>query len=391
MFDSIDLEAWLSYMIRHRRYFHSNPELSYQEKQTQAYILKELDSHPQLETKKIARTGVICDYNPKARGPLVALRADMDALPILEETGLPFASKNKGVMHACGHDAHMALLLGVIQYCVLEKPNLRLRFIFQPSEENNFNDPDGWSGAERIVREGGLEGVDFILGLHQRPDLKSNCIGLQKGVVMASALMFELVVHGKSAHAGAEPEKGIDAILVASDWVQSIQTIISRRISPRSTGVISVGTMEGGEIANVIADRVRMTGTIRTRDENTQQTILNEIQLLNASLESRHGAHLAWQILQNVPMTKNDSGLYRKIHEAMGDQMPATSIVDEVDMMAAEDFSFYGREKPSFFAFLGTGLAGKPYGLHHPKMEVDEKALLEGAKYFITAAEAVSK
>ncbi|NBB89495.1 MAG: amidohydrolase [Bacteroidetes bacterium] len=382
---------WLGYMVKHRRYFHQYPELSYQELETQKYISEELDRFSSISTKKIAKTGLIADYNLDKEGPLIAIRADMDALPIDEQTALPFKSVHSGKMHACGHDAHMAMLLGVIYYCEKYRPNLRLRFIFQPSEENNYADPQGWSGAERVVREGGLENVDIVLGVHQRPDLPSGLIGLHPGVVMASALMFELVVIGKSSHAGAAPEKGIDAILVASDWVQSIQSIISRRISPRSTGVISVGTIEGGEIANVLSDRVRMTGTIRTRDENTQQSILKEIEVLNSSFESRYGAKLKWKVVQDVPMTRNDASLHDKIKSSIQDRMPDTSISEDVDMMAAEDFSFYSREKPSYFAFIGTGLKDKPYGLHHPKMQLDESALLVGATYFIHAADCLAK
>ncbi len=382
---------WLAYMVKHRRCFHQYPELSYQELETQKYISGELGRFSSISTRKIARTGLISDYNLNGKGPLIAIRADMDALPIDEQTGLPFKSVYPGIMHACGHDAHMAMLLGVIYYCEKYRPDLRLRFIFQPSEENNYADPQGWSGAERIVKEGGLENVDIVLGLHQRPDLPSGLIGLYPGVVMASALMFELIVIGKSAHAGAAPEKGIDAILVASDWVQSVQSIISRRISPRSTGVISVGTIEGGEIANVVSDRVRMTGTIRTRDEDAQQTILREIKLLNSSLESRYGAKLKWQVLQDVPMTRNDSSLHDKIKASIQDRMPDATISEDVDMMAAEDFSFYSREKPSYFAFVGTGVGDKAYGLHHPKMELDESALLVGATYFINAAECLAE
>jgi amidohydrolase len=381
---------WLTYMVKHRRYFHQYPELSYQELETQKYIYGELGRFSSISTKKIAKTGLISDYNLNGEGPLIAIRADMDALPIDEQTGLPFKSVYPGIMHACGHDAHMAMLLGVIYYCEKYRPDLRLRFIFQPSEENNYADPQGWSGAERVVREGGLENVDIVLGLHQRPDLPSGLIGLYPGVVMASALMFELIVLGKSAHAGAAPEKGIDAILVASDWVQSVQSIISRRISPRATGVISVGTIEGGEIANVVSDRVRMTGTIRTRDEDAQQTILREIKLLNSSLESRYGAKLKWQVLQDVPMTRNDSSLHDKVKVAIQDRMPETTISEDVDMMAAEDFSFYSRVKPSYFAFVGTGVGDKVYGLHHPKMQLDESALLVGATYFINAADSLA-
>lgn len=393
MFAKVDSTAWLEYMVRHRRHLHSQPELSYQEENTQAYILSELQSFPEIRVRKMARTGIVCDYNEGHSGPLIALRADMDALPITEETGLAFKSVAPGRMHACGHDAHMAILLGVIQFCAIQKPDLRLRFIFQPSEENNFNDPEGWSGAKRIVEEGGLDGVDVVLGLHQRPNLPSGAIGLQSGAVMAAAMMFELEILGKSAHAGAAPEKGIDSIVIASDWIQSVQTIISRRISPRSTGVISVGTINGGEIANVIADSVQMTGTIRAKDAETREQILREIRLLNKSLAHRHGCKVNWTILQDVPVTMNDEQLYDEIATAMRKEMPDRPLIKDVDMMAAEDFAFYGQKVPAFFGFLGTAKSAEEvqYGLHHPKMDIDESALIVGAKYFLTAAKAVSK
>ncbi|NBC24241.1 MAG: amidohydrolase [Bacteroidetes bacterium] len=388
----INNESWASYMIAKRRHFHAHPELSYQESHTQNYILSELNAYPDLNAEVIARTGIICDYNWGGKGPLIALRADMDALPIEEKTGLSFCSKYKGLMHACGHDSHMAILLGVIHYCVAQKPDVRLRFIFQPSEENNFNDEKGWSGAKRVVEEGGLEGVKAVLGLHQRPTLPSGSLGLQKGAVMAAAMMFELTVVGKSAHAGAEPEKGVDSILITSDWIQSIQSIVSRRISPRSTGVISVGTINGGEIANVIADSVRMTGTIRTRDAETRAQILREIHLLNTSMEQRYGCKLHWHIVQDVPLTVNDPHLHDVILRAVKKELPDSIIGSDVDMMAAEDFSFYGQQVPAFFCFLGTSKndSAHTYGLHHPKMDIDESALLNGAKYFLTAAKAIS-
>jgi amidohydrolase len=274
-----------------------------------------------------------------------------------------------------------------------EKDAGRFRFIFQPSEENNFNDDEGWSGAKRMVSEGALDGVDVTIGLHQRPDLPSGTLGLQSGTVMASADMFELIVHGKSSHAGAAPEKGIDAIVIASDWVQSLQTIISRRISPRSTGVISVGTIDGGQIANIIADRVRMTGTIRSRDAETRATILREVETLNRSLEQRYSAKLRWEVLQEVPLTHNSIAISSTITNAVKKELPMISILTDVDMMAAEDFSYYGMNSQAFFGFLGTGLPDGPaaYGLHHPKMDLDEDAMLVGVQFFVTAARALQK
>src|SRR6056297_85958 len=392
MFNKVDLASWQDYMKRHRRHLHSRPELSYKETETQKYIENELGLFSNIQVRRIARTGLICDYNMDQKGPLIALRADMDALPIQEETDLPFKSKYPNRMHACGHDAHMAILLGVIQFCAIQKPDLRLRFIFQPSEENNFNDPKGWSGAKRIVEEGGLKGVDVILGLHQRPNIPFGTLGLQTGAVMAAAMMFELEILGKSAHAGAEPEKGIDSILIASDWIQSVQSIISRRISPRSTGVISVGTIAGGEIANVIADQVKLTGTIRTKDPDTREIILKEIENINLSFEMRYGCSLKWKILQDVPLTHNDDNLTQIISTAIKKQMPDVEVLKNMDMMAAEDFSFYGQNIPAFFGFLGTAKTIKvsQYGLHHPKMDIDESAMIVGTKYFLQSAHAVS-
>lgn len=381
------------YILHWRRYFHQKPELSYEEYGTQKALLKELARFPNLQVKKLARTGIVADLNPNANGPLIAIRADMDALPMAEETDLPFRSEHPGVMHACGHDAHMAILLGTIRYLHDEKDAGRFRFIFQPSEENNFNDEEGWSGAQRMVSEGAIDGVDVTIGLHQRPDLPSGTLGLQPGTVMASADMFEMIVHGKSAHAGAAPEKGIDSIVIASDWVQGLQTIISRRISPRSTGVISVGTIEGGQIANIVADRVRMTGTIRSRDPETRATILREVETLNRSLEQRYSAKLRWEVIQEVPLTFNSPEISATISRAVQEGLPQVPVLTDVDMMAAEDFSYYGMQRPSFFGFLGTGLPDgpAPYGLHHPKMSLDENAMLVGVQFFVTAARALQK
>ncbi len=388
----INHSDWENYIVKHRRYFHQHPELSYQEVDTQQYIISELSSFSSISVQKIARTGLVCDYEGDTSRPLIALRADMDALPITESTNLPFSSIHEGRMHACGHDAHMAMLLGVMYYCEKNRPDLRLRFIFQPSEENNFNDKKGWSGAKRIIEEGGLKNVRAVIGLHQRPNFPSGTLGLQSGAVMAAAMMFELEIIGKSSHAGAEPEKGIDSILIASDWVQSIQSIISRRISPRATGVISVGTINGGEIANVIADQVKLTGTIRTKDPDTREIILKEIENINLSFEMRYGCSLKWKILQDVPLTHNDDNLTQIISTAIKKQMPDVEVLKNMDMMAAEDFSFYGQNIPAFFGFLGTAKTIKvsQYGLHHPKMDIDESAMIVGTKYFLQSAHAVS-
>jgi amidohydrolase len=375
-----------AYIIDTRRKLHEHPELSYQEYETQEFVHRELSALDGVTARKIAKTGILADLK-KGEGPCIALRADLDALPLQEETGLPFASKKDNIMHACGHDAHTAMLLGAARVLVDTSFQGTVRFLFQPSEENNFNDPDGWSGAERMINEGALDGVDAIIGMHQRPEIEAGTIGIQSGPVMASADMFQINVHGKSSHAGAAPEKGIDAIFIAGQLVSMIQSIPSRKISPKETAVISVGTIKGGQIANIIADKVEMTGTMRALQTEARSSMREELFRMFHHLGKMHKTEIEYIDLQNVPLTFNDAQLAQQVYSSACKLVEANQIRDDIHMLAAEDFAFYGQRTPAFFGFLGTRVKdGGVYGLHHPKMQLEESVLYLGSAFLSQVA-----
>lgn len=374
------------YIISRRRSLHENPELSYEEYETQQFVIDELEKMGGMHIRKIAKTGVIADIT-KGEGRCIALRADLDALPLQEETDLPFASKKPNVMHACGHDAHTAMLLGAAKLLKEASFTGKVRLIFQPSEENNFNDPEGWAGSERVINEGGLEGVDAIIGMHQRPEIEAGILGIQSGPVMASADMFQILVKGKSSHAGASPEKGIDAIYIAGQLLSMIQGIPFRKLSPKHTGVISIGTIHGGQIANIIADKVLMTGTMRALQTEAREKMLEEVKALCHHLGKMHSTEIEFTNLQQVPLVFNDSELTQGVFSSACKILPAHRISDTLDMMAAEDFSFFSQRVPSFFGFLGTRVEnGEVYGLHHPKMELNESVMHLGSAFLAQVA-----
>ena len=365
-----------AYLIHHRRWFHEFPELSYQEFNTQDKIISVLSEYPELTITKYARTGVVADLN-KGQGKCLAIRADMDALPLHEQTGLPYASKNEGVMHACGHDTHMAVLLTLIDVIHTLSPKIWVRFIFQPSEENNFNDPEGLSGAARMIKEGALAPVDSIIGFHQRPQKPAFHCSIMDGEVMASSDSFKIEVEGKSAHAGAAPHEGIDAILIAAEIIQFIQKIPSRWTAPEQPVVVSISTIQGGKLANIVADHVQMTGTIRTRNMRVRQKVLDQIQNIINGVSSVYHCKIYFKLEQSLPVTSNDPSLSQNLRAAAQKILPKEHICQQWGMMASEDFAFYGEKVPSCFIFFGTQPNGdEAFGLHHPKMRVNEDALL---------------
>jgi amidohydrolase len=238
-----------------------------------------------------------------------------------------------------------------------------------------------------MINEGALDGVDAIIGMHQRPEIEAGTIGIQSGPVMASADMFQINVHGKSSHAGAAPEKGIDAIFIAGQLVSMIQSIPSRKISPKETAVISVGTIKGGQIANIIADKVEMTGTMRALQTEARSSMREELFRMFHHLGKMHKTEIEYIDLQNVPLTFNDAQLAQQVYSSACKLVEANQIRDDIHMLAAEDFAFYGQRTPAFFGFLGTRVKdGGVYGLHHPKMQLEESVLYLGSAFLSQVA-----
>ncbi|MDX1811310.1 MAG: M20 family metallopeptidase, partial [Gammaproteobacteria bacterium] len=362
------------YISKIRREIHRHPELGYQEVNTAKIVARCLDELGVSYKTGVAKTGLLAEIS-QGDGPTILLRADMDALPVHEETGLSFQSQIAGVMHACGHDTHTEMLLGAIKLLKDEHFNGTLRFLFQPSEEGSYDDPEKLSGAQRAIREGVLSGIDAAIGLHQYPTLDTGKIAVTQGAIMAAADFFEIRIQGKSAHAGVCPEVGIDAIAIAAELIQSLNTIISRQVSPMDTAVLSICTIEGGSAPNVIADQVKLTGTLRAMQEVTHQKIRQAIQSRCDALATIHHTQIDVEYFYSVPVTRNDPTIQSVAFSSATKIVGEGLVVDDLSIMGGEDFGYIAQAIPSCFALLGTKVyEGEAFPLHSPRMCVNEDA-----------------
>ncbi len=361
-----------------RRDFHQYPELSFQEFRTADLIAKELKSMGLEPKPNIGKTGIIADLI-FGDGPMIALRADMDALPIQETSGLSFASKNDGIMHACGHDGHMAMLLATAKV-LTQKKNLyngKVRFIFQPAEE-------GGGGARYMIKDNCLEQVDEIYGMHVWNYQPVGEVGVKDGPVMAAADMFDIHIRGIGGH-GAAPQGTVDSIIVASHLIQSFQTIVSRNTNPLDSTVVSIGKINGGHNFNIIADEVTLSGTARAYTEKNRNLIKNRMHEIILGIEKTYNAKIAFNYKDGYPPTINHTDPTKKVLRAaqkvVGDRagLPYLS-------MGGEDFAYYLQKKPGCFFFVGSApnekaLFETPHHCSH--FDMDEKALLIGSSIYL--------
>ena len=357
-----------------RRDFHMHPELGFQEIRTAGIVAREL-AHLGLEVSTgIAGTGVIALLGGVKPGPVVLVRADMDALQIVEDTGAEYASQTKGTMHACGHDAHTAILLTVARLLNTHRKELNgtVKLIFQPAEE-------GMGGAEKMIESGVLENPrpDISLALHVWNELPVNYVGIAPGPVMAGAEIFQIKIIGKGGH-GAVPNLAIDPILAAAQIVNALQGIVARNVPPLQTAVVSVCTIHGGEMFNVIPPVVEMTGTIRTFDAGVRSTVLTRFEkTINATAEAM-GCHAEINIQRLTPTTINDPIVAARIQKTAQSLYPdAAVITSNYTTMGSEDFAFILEKIPGCFFFIGTANTEKELSAahHNPKFDIDETAL----------------
>jgi len=366
-------------LVKLRRELHQYPELCFKEFKTSERVARELAQLKVRVKKGIAKTGVVGLLEGKRGGKTVALRADMDALPILEQTNLPYKSKNPGVMHACGHDVHMTCIIGAAKILSAMKDDLNgnVKFIFQPSEEVHPG------GAKPMIQAGVLRNpnVSAIFGLHCDPSIPIGKIGVREGPFMAQADDFDIIIHGISGH-GARPHDGVDAIVVAAQVIQGLQTIASRKISPVEPVVISVGKIEGGNARNIICDRVILKGTARSLNQKVAKIIPQLLKEIAGGIARSAGAsteviyHTGYPVLVNPPKTTD---LARNTILSMFGEGSVYEIPKP--LMGAEDFAYYLQKVPGSFLRLGTRNPGKgaTYPWHHPKFNVDEDAIKIGA------------
>lgn len=364
------------YVIRMRRYFHQYPELGFKEFKTQETIESELRGIG-LSPKKMGGTGVVADIKGALPGKTVAVRADIDGLPIKEENDIEYASKNEGVMHACGHDAHIAMLLGLARLLVQNVQNMKgnVRLLFQPAEEA----PPG--GALSLIKEGALQGVDYIIGQHIDTTTQSGKVSVWYGPSMANADMFKVLLIGKGGH-GSEPHDTVDAIVMGSYFVVQLQTIVSRKINPLIPAVVSVGTFKAGYRDNVIAPRAELTGTVRTLDDATKMKVKEEIKRILDGICSSFGGSYEFQWEDGYPVLINDKDVTKVIEDAAAEVIGRENVLHPTPKMGGEDFAYYTKVIPGAYYFLGARNESKgiisPH--HSPTFNIDEDVLRLGVE-----------
>ncbi len=363
-----------------RRHVHSHPELSGQEYQTAAYISGVLSSCGFHVQEMVGKTGVVAELKGETppNQDVLAIRADMDALPIVEKTDLPFVSKSPGIMHACGHDAHTAVGLGtamVLAELVNSSEQLfpsTTRFLFQPAEETS-------QGAKWMIEDGVMQDVAAIFGLHVFPSIPAGVIGLRQGALTAAADDLEIVISGESGH-GARPHEAIDAIWIAAQVITQLQQSISRTINPLHPAVITIGQISGGRAPNVIADQVRLTGTVRSLHADTHALLPEWIERIATDVCHLHGATCTVNYRRRCTSVLNDPDLTQLVADCASEALGSDRIQWIADAsMGAEDFANYTSLAPGTMFRLGVGFAGRHnYSLHHPQFEIDETALIAG-------------
>ncbi|AGK53525.1 amidohydrolase [Bacillus sp. 1NLA3E] len=367
-----------SRLITIRRHLHQYPEVSKEEFETTKSIQKWLQEEGIDIRSTSLPTGVFADIEGEKPGPTVAIRADIDALPIEEQTGLPYASKIKGIMHACGHDFHTAAALGAAYLLKESQAELSgtVRLIFQPAEESG-------GGAEKVIKDGQLQEVEAIIGLHNKPDLPVGTIGLKEGPLMAAADRFVIKLRGKGSH-GALPQTGKDPIIAATQLITALQTIVSRTISPLQSAVVSVTKIVGGNTWNVIPEDVILEGTVRTFDPSLREEVKQKMNHLVKHIALAFSQESTFTWYPGPPPLLNDANITEIARQSA--ERHSLKVVDPEPSMAGEDFASYLQYIPGSFAFFGTSGS---QDWHHPAFTIDETAIIKAAYFLYESAKSL--
>lgn len=378
---------WQQDIVALRRDFHTHPELAYEEVRTSGIVARRLQALGLEVFTGIGKTGVIGLLRGGQPGPCVLVRADMDALPVLEENDWEWKSGTPGKMHACGHDCHVATALTVARLLVAEKENLRgtVKFMFQPAEE-------GYAGAQKMIDDGLLEDgkfgskPDIALALHVWSDLEVGKVSIKSGPVMASADEFEATIYGKGGH-GAMPHQTIDPVMVAAQVVLAMQTTISRNLDPLQPGVVTVGKVLAGSAHNIIPGRADLAGTIRSFDPVVRATLERRCRELVEELPKAFGARGEWHYKPGYPPTINNAQITETVTQALTEALGAENVAPFTPVMGAEDFSLVLEKIPGCYFFVGgrNEVIDAVYPHHHPKFNIDERALEIGARAMVAA------
>jgi amidohydrolase len=375
------IERSHDYVVDMRRHFRMNPELSGAEIQTQRRIGEELVGLG-LEPRPIAETGLVADIDGNGAGPTVALRADMDALPLPDEIECDYRSRTPGVAHACGHDGHMAMLLGTARaLCAARKEWAgRVRLLFQPAEEKLPG------GALLMINEGALDGVDAILGTHLWQPLAAGTIGIGPGPVMAAAGEFNITINGRGGH-GSMPHQTIDPILIGAQVVVGLRTILTASVDARETAVLSVGAFNAGAVFNIIPATASILGTVRVFKNSLLEEIFDRIDDLCRGICGAAGATYDLLRISGYPVVVNDPGIAAVVAAAAADVVGPAGVTDMQPILGGEDFARYLEKVPGAFFFTGIGNSAKgaDYPHHHSRFDIDEDALRLGCETMVRA------
>ena len=376
-----EIEKNKAEIVKIRRFIHMNPELGNREVETARLIAAKLRPLGFEIRTGVAKTGIVAVLRGGQAGPAVAIRADMDALPVQETTGLPYKSLNPGVMHACGHDVHSAIVLGTALVLHEIKDSIKgtVTFLFQPAEEGAPEGEEG--GADLMVREGALDNppAAAVFGFHVWPEATGR-VFIAPGNVTAAADSFSIAVKGKSAH-GARPQEGLDAIVIAAEIVTALQTVVSRATDPTDPAVLTVGTIAGGSRRNIIADRVTLEGTIRTLSEANRKKVPQLVESIVKNITEIYGAGYEYEYKPGNPAVFNNPELTSAMTPTLVRLLGKDKVVEWKPQMIAEDFAFLARKAPGLYFFLGVRGPGQPATpLHSPSFSPDENAIPLGVR-----------
>jgi len=372
-----EVESLKEKLIEWRRDFHRHPEIAFQEERTSS-VIKKFFEDLDVEVTSCAKTGLRVVLKGKSPGKTVALRADMDALPLQEEGDKEYISQNPGATHACAHDGHMAVAMGTAKLLSERQEDLKgnVVFLFQPSEERIPG------GAKTMIEEGALEGVDAVFGFHFWQLLPTGSVGAVKGPMMAQPDSFDLVIKGKGGH-GSTPHLVVDPILVASHVITNLQSIVSRNVDPLKSCVVSFGTINSGTIYNIIPNEVSCSGTVRTFDPAVKRLVKERLREIVDNTCQAFGATSELIYEDGYPPLINDPGMVDFVLDVVKETLGGQAIKEQAPVMGGEDFAYFLQKVPGAFYFFGMG-DGMEFPHHHPEFDMDENAL-PTATHLLTA------
>ena len=368
------------HLLTHRRQLHTMPELAFKEVETSRYLAERLEAlSPDRLEVGVAETGVVADVKGARPGRAVLVRADIDGLPIQEAGELAFRSTRRGVMHACGHDVHMAIALEVARAMAERRAQLSgmVRFVFQPAEERGL-------GAKPMIEAGVLDGIDRVIGLHVWSELPVGQVSVRPGAMMAGSDMFTLTIRGAGGH-GAQPQYTVDAVVIAAQVVSAIQTLASRETAPAAPVVITLGSIHGGSAANIVASEVVIQGTLRSLDTELRARLVRRIAELAEGIATAMRGHCQFSLESAVPPVVNDGSVATMVAEAARTVVGEDAVVMFEPLMVAEDFAYFLQARSGCFFLLGGAPEGARVGHHTAEFRIDERCLQLGFRVMMAA------